>query len=293
MNTTRCLLIPILAIVFLANACAVVEGAGKKKKARLQGYDMLALPGESISLRAKAEKSSRVRFRPDLDDQMIEFLVGEKTLGTAETNDDGVAALTHKFAKAGRYTVAVRFGAKSKYAAEDTFIVDVCDAQTRFLVCDIDHTIADISATKFVFKKNKKVPALPGSPAALTRLAKHYKIIYITARDDAFLKKTLDWLALRKFPRAPIFFWDFGGKKFSHKKYKTREIAAIKKRFPNIIAGVGDKVGDAKAYIANGIKAVIIGLKRDDDLPENAIWAKTWADVEKHLTPKGSKTGDR
>ena len=258
-----------------------------RKKALLHGYDVLALPGENVMLRAKAEKRNSIRFRPDIEGETLEFLIGGKALGSAKTDGDGIAALPHKFEKAGRYMVTVRFGAKSKYAAEDTFLVEVCDAKTRLIVCDIDHTIADISATKFIFKKNEKVPALPGSPEALARLARHYKIIYITARDDTFLRKTRDWLALRKFPRAPVFFWDFGGKKLSHRKYKTREIAAIKKRFPNIVAGVGDKVGDAKAYLANGLKAVIIAPERDEDLPEKAAWAKTWAEVEKHLTPKG------
>ena len=289
MSTIRRCVIPMAAMMFLASACAMAQAADKKK-AHLQGYDVLALPGESVSLRAKAEKSSRIRFlRPDLENETVEFVIGDKVLGSAKTDDDGVAALPHKFEKAGRHMVAVRFGAKSKYAADDAFIVDVCDAKTRLLVCDIDHTIADISATKFVFKKNEKVPALPGSPDALTRLAMHYKLIYITARDDTFLRKTRDWLALRKFPRAPVVFWDFGGKKLSHRKYKTREIAAIKKRFPNTVAGVGDKVSDAKAYLANGLRAVIILPERDDDLPKEAIWVKTWADVEKHLTPTDAK----
>ena len=269
----------------------MAQDAGKTD-AHLSGYDVLALPGEAAVLRTKAEKHSRVRFRPDIEGEAIEFHAGGKLLGSAKTDGDGVAALPHKFEKPGRYMVTVRFGAASKYAAEDALLVEVRNATTRLIVCDIDHTIADVSAAKFVFKKNEKVPALPGSPEALARLAKHAQIIYITARDDALLRKTRDWLALRKFPRAPVFFWDFGGKKLSHEKYKTREIAAIKKRFPNTVAGVGDKVGDARAYLANGLRAVIISPKRDDDLPEKAIWVKTWADAEKHLTPRDAK-GER
>jgi hypothetical protein len=266
----------------------MAQDAGKTD-AHLSGYDVLALPGEAAVLRAKAEKRSRVRFRPDIKGETLEFHAGGKLLGSATTDGDGVAALPHRFAKPGRYIVTVRFGAKSKYAAEDALLVAVCDAKTRLIVCDIDHTIADVSAAKFIFKKNENVPALPGSPEALARLAKHAQIVYITARDDAFLRKTRDWLALRKFPRAPVFFWDFGGKKLSHAKYKTGEIAAIKKRFPNTVAGVGDKVSDARAYLANGLRAVIIGSERDDDLPAKAVWVKTWSDAEKHLTPRDDK----
>ncbi len=276
----------VAVLLLVMGSCAMAQDAEKKKKAYLKGYDALALPGENAQLRAKAEKGKRLGLRPDLDDEVVEFLSDGKVLGSAETNDDGIAAIYHKFDKTGRYFVTVHMGAKSEYGAkEDTLLVEVCDPKARLLVCDIDHTVADVSATKFVFKKNEDVPALPGSPEALTRLSKHYTLVYITARDDAFLRKTKDWLALRKFPRGPVFFWDFGGSNLSHEKYKTREIAAIKKRFPNLAVGVGDKVSDANAYLANGLQAIIIGPERDDDLPAKAVWAKTWAEVEAHLTP--------
>jgi len=74
----------------------------------------------------------------------------------------------------------------------------------------------------------------------------------------------------------------------AHEKYKKREIAALKKRFPNIVGGVGDKVSDANAYLASGLEAVIIGPERDDGLPGKAIWVKTWAEVEKLLKAPGA-----
>jgi len=271
------------AVALFGGSCALAQDV-KKKKAYVQGYDVLALPGEEVALRAKAERGNRLGLRPDIEGATLEFHGGGVLLGSAKTNDDGIAAITRKYDKPGQYFVTVKFGAKSKYdAKKGTLLVEVCDAKTRLIVCDIDHTIADVSATKFVFKKNEKVPALPGSPEALARLSKHYRIIYITARDDTFLRKTKGWMALRKFPRGPVFFWDFLGKKLSHEKYKRREIAGLKKRFPNIVVGVGDKVSDANAYLANGLNAIIIGPKRDDGLPAKAIWVKTWAEIEKLL----------
>jgi len=69
------------------------------------------------------------------------------------------------------------------------------------------------------------------------------------------------------------------------RRARTREVreAGLKKRFPNIVAGVGDKVSDANAYLANGLNAIIIGPERDDGLPAKAIWVKTWAEIEKLL----------
>ena len=286
MNHPRLLIIAAAAIVAVV-ALAVRSAQSGEKKAFLTGYDVLAQPGDTVSLQAKAEKASKFRFRPDIDDELVEFYRDGKLIGSGKTDDDGKATVQYKVEAAGRFTVEARFPEKSKYAAEPApILVDVCDAKTEFIVCDIDHTIADISWAKFVVRKNEDVPALPGSPEVLGRVAKRCKIIYITARDDTFTRKTRDWMALRKFPAGPVFFWDFLGKKLSHTKYKTRQIAAIKKRFPNLVAGMGDRVGDAKAYLANGLKAVIVGDERDDDLPKDAIFVKSWKDAEPHLLPK-------
>ena len=261
-------------------------GAGAKK-AYLQGYDALGRPGVELGLRAKAEKASRLRFRPDLEDEVVRFHLAGRLLGSAKTNDDGVAAIRHTFNKAGRYTVTATLGDRSKYAAEPgSFLVAVHDANTRFVVCDVDHTLAGVSAAKFVFKKNEDVPALPGSVEVLTQAAKHYAILYVTARDDAFMNTTRGWMALRKFPPGPVFFWDFGRKKTSHRKYKTREIAAIKEQFPHLVIGLGDKASDARAYLANGLRAIIIHPERDDDLPRQAVWVKSWSQAEPHLLPR-------
>jgi hypothetical protein len=281
------LLIIIAAIIVAVVALAVRSAQSGEKKVFLTGYDVLAQPGDVVALQAKAEKASNFRFRPDLDDEVIEFYRDGKLIGSAKTDDDGKATVQYKVETAGRFTVEARLPEKSKYTAGPApILIDVCDAKTEFIVCDIDHTIADISATKFIITKNKDVPALPGSPEVLARVAKRYKIIYITARDDTFTRKTRHWMALNKFPAGPVFFWDFLGKKLSHTKYKTRQIAAIKKRFPNLVTGMGDRVGDAKAYLANGLKAVIVGDERDDDLPRAAIFVKSWKDAEPHLLPK-------
>jgi hypothetical protein len=264
-------------------ACAAED----KDPALLQGYDALALPGEDVRLAAKLEKMGALRFRPDIEDEEVIFSLNGQALGSNRTDDDGVAAVFYAFKKPGRYTVRAALPGTSEYRADPApVLVDVCDPKTRFLVCDIDHTIADISSLEFIVTDNKDVPALPGSVEALRRLARHYHIIYVTARDDAFMKKTRNWMALRRFPRGPVFFWDFLGAKLSHRKYKTRRLAAVKKRFPNLVAGVGDKVGDAEAYLANGLRAIIIGRERDDDLPKKAVWVRSWAEVEKHLAPE-------
>jgi len=42
------------------------------------------------------------------------------------------------------------------------------------------------------------VLAPPGSVAVLTDAAKRYKVMYLTARDDTFIKKTKAWPSARQ-----------------------------------------------------------------------------------------------
>ncbi len=283
MNANRLVLFTVLGMC-LGLGCA--RGA-EKTVAYVQGYDVLAPPGAEASLRAKVERPGHIRYRPDVHGEEVQFLLGDKLIGSARSAGDGIAEIKHRFEQPGSYVITLRLSEQSGYAAEPAPLrAEVCDPKTEFIITDIDNTIADVSWAKFTTTKNEDVPALPGSVEVLTDAAKRYKVVYVTARDDAFIKKTKDWLELRKFPPGPVFFWDFLGKPLSHAKYKTKEIAAIKKSFPNLAAGLGDRVGDAEAYLANGMKAIIISPKRDDDLPKEAVWVKDWPSARQALLPK-------
>ena len=151
------------------------------------------------------------------------------------------------------------------------------------LVSDIDHTIADVALTAYLFTSNEKVLPLPGSVDVLHRLKKRYTIIYVTGRDDEFMNVTRDWLRLHAFPPGPVFFWDLGVKPFSMGKYKAETIKALKVRFPNMSVGVGDKIHDAEAYLGSRMRAIIIGDKFPENLPDGAEFVRSWAEIGRML----------
>ena len=276
------ILAAILAVLLAAFCCTLA----RQDEARLQGYDVLARPGDKVVLRAKLESMATPVFHKDIRGVTVFFELDGKVVGSAVTDGQGWADVAyHVSENAGRdLTVTCALAPGDKYLAEPANILVVIKKNTApAIVTDIDHTIADVGSAGFLVKSNESVPALPGAPEALTRLSKKYTIIYVTARDDAFMNTTKEWLDLRKFPKGPVFFNDYGGKSMSATKYKTAEIARLKKRFPNITAGVGDKVGDAEAYLANGMRAFLIGDKMPEDMPEGARFARSWAEVEKLL----------
>ena len=66
------------------------------------------------------------------------------------------------------------------------------------------------------------------------------------------------------------------------KQFMLKEVLKkLKAQWPKITIGVGDKVHDAEAYLANGMTAYIIG--EHNDLPEEAIAVKSWGEILEKL----------
>jgi phosphatidate phosphatase APP1 len=269
-----------LVVLLLGAAC---HGEEETRKARLQAFDVLARPGEKITLRAKLELEGILGIDPNLHGVTLVFRMDGKEIGSARTADEGIASVPFTVPEGGRadLRVEVSVGEGSRYrAAPSTLLLAVRDGKRPILVTDIDNTIADVSSLEFLVSTPEEIPELPGAAEALGRLAGRFDIVYLTARDEHYVEATRKWLALRKFPPGPAFFRDLSLATLSARKYKTHALAALKKDWPTLSVGVGDRTEDDEAYLANGMTAILLG---GDDLPEGAKRAASWADVEKML----------
>lgn len=257
-----------------------------KKKAVISGYDVLALPGERIDISVKAEKAKIFPFRTDLKKQNIRFFLGDKYLGKAKTKEEGLAKLSYRFDRPGLYLVKSMIGPNSKYKATPTDNrVLVARADQRIMITDIDHTIADISGTDYLITPDELIPELPLAGSTLRKLKDKFQIVYLTARDDLFIKRSKFWLDFMKFPKGPSFFWDFGfwnGVPTNHGEYKEAQIRKLKLKHKKILIGVGDKPHDMVAYRKNGLRAYYLG-KPTSYLIKGTISVNSWAELEKHL----------
>jgi hypothetical protein len=128
------------------------------------------------------------------------------------------------------------------------------------------------------------VRPLPGAREALVSLSSRFEILYLTARDHVFRTKTRAWLRENRFPEAPIYlrrgtrFWTCRSG-----RHKRGRLGELRPAFPRIAAGVGDARSDLTAYASHGIPAIQIGPKALRGLPEGAVWARDWAEIEKRL----------
>jgi hypothetical protein len=235
---------------------------------RITTNDALALPGQTFQLVAKVETADPFRF--DIDDAQVDFWLGDEYLGFGVTDDEGIAyVLATAPEDVGTHVFTARY---KRWVSEGRAFVETAD--TRFFVTDIDQTISDLTEALVPVTPNQAIPAVPGAVRALGTLSQTRGVIYLTARDDYLVDKTRNWIAMRGFPEGPVFFndWRFGGA--SQGDYKERVLRDLKESFPSIEAGAGENLHDAEAYIANGMRAYLIGKSLD-----GAISVSGWNDI--------------
>jgi len=258
---------------------AGAEGPGHAVK--LSAYDLLGLPGEAAEVRAKLEHDGPSGLNPDMKGYPLHFAGPAVAERDVLTDGEGVSAASGRFpdrpGEVGR--VRVRFpGSRSHRAAETTARLFAWPADSRILIVDIDHTISDLPQRDVPFTDIARIPATRGSVDALTTLAGEYRIVYLTARNDALFNQSRAWLEATGFPDGPLMTRDYLPWE-SREGHKRRALALLKGRYPNLIAGFSDTAGDARAYLANGMRAIAIDPAGSGRFPAGAIAVRSWSEV--------------
>lgn len=275
-------------LCLLAALGAASEG---KKEAKLQGYDLLCPQmGGEVRLRAKVERKGVAGIHPDLHGEEILFYSSKTPIGKGRSGKDGIAELIWTFphmvhAKDGPFHVEVEatLSEGSEYEAPRTrFGAFHWRKDFPVLVVDLDGTVCASTELEVGLKAPGELRAVPGAPEALQEIARTHALLYLTARDDALMNATREWLDLRTFPKGPVLFRDLSLWNLSAEKYKREKLLALKKDW-NLVAGVGDRDEDARAYMAAGMEAYLVG--RAEKVPQGARKLASWAEVAKILRP--------
>ncbi|MEE8143311.1 MAG: phosphatase domain-containing protein [Planctomycetota bacterium] len=237
---------------------------------KISGFDSIAAPGEKITLAAKAELDVPGRANPDRKGISLRFRI---SLGSGLpvqelhgiTDGEGIARVEIKAPeKPGTYFFEIiPQGSPSpvKTSRIPPKLV-VLTQDSPILVCDIDDTITAGGGWKMLISSGNLDP-LPGAPEELRHLASQYRLVYLTARDEALLNDTRDWLAKLDFPAAPVICRDWQlGKISKAGEFKAKVLKSLKQRFPNILWGIGNSSGDCHAYQANGIPHLTLESSR-------------------------------
>jgi histidinol phosphatase-like enzyme len=238
-------------------------------------YDLLVPAGEAATLDVEAERRWLTFVDPPVADVELEI----DGVGRAKTNADGIASFPLGVLAPGTYRYKVLRGRKPPEA-----LVRVIDPRMPVIVVDIDHTIADVSPQGFILRKVQNVRPVLGSREALDELAPSMQIVYLTARDHIFTRKTKLWLRAAEFPEAPVYLRK-GTRFWSHnpREHKIERLKDLRPRFPNIQWGVGDKPGDVAAYQAHGIRPILLAESRPPEVAPDVPCFGGWKEILAHI----------
>ncbi len=246
--------------------------------------DAIATPGKKVWLRAKLECKGFLGIRRSVKGEPLSFKGRFAILGTATTNDNGIASILFDVPEEpGLTEYTVKYRGSGRFApAKSTGRLFVFDSKRPIIICDIDRTIANISPGRFLATPPEKVPTVAGAPTSLMRLSYRCNLIFLTACNDRFAERMQRWMRIKEFPLCPILFKNRGISPIPIEKFRCDTVAELKKVFPKIVAGITHKKSNAKAYVAKGIRAIIISSKKKG-VPKGAEFAPDWETVESLL----------
>lgn len=263
--------------------------AGISLHSQVTGFDTPAKPEESIVLRAKV-KAPGVFLLPNFPWRTVEFYEGERLLGTAVTDLDGMASLPCSFSEEGFHRVTVGFAGDHERGVTKAFLwVLVARQDQPFLVVDIDNTICESTILEDIFTNVSRRRPVEGAAETLEKLSARYEIIYLTARDESMITKTREWLEKNGFPKGIILARDLDILTLSSTRYKSGVLRDLNRRFTNVCAGIGNRESDGKAFRRNGLLAILFH-ENERDMRE-VYFIKDWKEVTAALGNIEGKPG--
>jgi len=231
--------------------------------------DTMATPGEEISLKARLQSGDFLRGRQGY---VVRFTLDGKPYKAAETDGDGVATVSFEPPAAGNYRFTAEvapMGLADDPPPPGPLLVACRESNAPLAVVDLDKTVV---ASGFHTVLIGEAAPMAGSVDVLKRLTGQYTLVYLTHRPDAFGPKSKRWLRQQGFPAGPVLLSTAGGFLRGSGTYKSEALAQLKRRFEKIEIGIGDKISDAQAYHANGLKAFLI-IQVPDAAPPAALTA--------------------
>lgn len=285
----------LLTLVLAAGGCGTQDLIlGAEGGYLFTGYDTLALPGETVQVRARVQAGDFLRAQPGL---VVRFYEGGRLYRAAETDSNGVASVSYTPPAPGDTVLRAELspiGLDQVPPGPIEILVACRQASASMAVVDMDKTLV---ASGFDQVLVGDPAPMPDSIRVMKRLAERSSIVYLTHRPEYFGPKSQRWLQDHDYPRGPVLLSTVGGFLKGSEEYKTEAIRRLRDRFQALRIGIGDKVGDALAYRASGLRAfLILQVPGGDDpekvealaddlarLPADVEVVTGWAEVERGL----------
>lgn len=238
---------------------------GAEHGALFYAYDTLAYPGRPIELFVRLRNAETLV--EGVKGATIGFYQGERQLLTAVTDADGYAVASFTPPEAGNHELTARIlevpaGLERMLEVEPApLLVAAYDQQAPIVVVDLDYTVVGSSFYRVLLGM---ASPMAGSREVLEDIAKDYRVVYLTQRPDLLTGRSKTWLRTFRYPPGPVLVATLEDA-FDSGAYKAQRLAELRQAYPNVVAGIGDKVSDAQAYADAGVDAYLIPHYDPDD----------------------------
>ncbi len=227
-------------------------------------FDTLAYPGKPVQLVGRVQSARNLK---GIEDVTIGFYSDKSLIGQGRTDGNGYAAVEWTPPTAGDHRFSARIVEVPGEDYEELLLVRPVpllvaarDKDTQFVIIDLDHTLVE---SGFFRVLTFGATPMPNSQEVTRRIAKRYSIIYLTHRPDLLTRKSKAWLTRHEYPPGPLLVSQLKDAFADSGKFKTAKLTALRKSFPNVRIGIGDKISDAQGYVDNSLTAYLIPHYKD------------------------------
>lgn len=286
-----------MVLLIGASARLLAAGASENRAVLVYASDVLGVPGAAVTLSAGVEEAPDGvdRGRPAAG-ETVEFLLhavdGQRLadpllIGSAETGREGRATLVWSpdawsgAAKIGAFEVEARLGRGPAFAVPARMEVVVPPADRPLLLVKLDANRSD-------------APDAPGTAAesgeaagsqVLVELAERHQLVYLTEIEGRAAPRFKAWMQRRGLPPGPLLLLADEAASLGPDERLANRVRELVQANPRIAIGIGATAADARAFVNNGLAAVIVPADLDGvgELPDGAFATSSWTSAYAHL----------
>jgi hypothetical protein len=259
-------------------ALAAFGGCGP---AVLSVSDAIVSPGEPVRLTAFVYRDTICGVGRDIGGVQVQFSVDGRSAASARTDDDGWVSVQWALPSGS----ASRFEAKAAVRGRTVRAggaVYTWDPNRIILAVDVDGTLAQTDYDDLILgRRDVGSQPLPYAQQTLDQLSADFHILYLTARPQYYVEKTRRWLKDCGFPTGPVCTAPRLRDTIRHTRFKRRMLATLRKDWPNLLIGIGNKAADGEAYGASSMLSLIVRRVPDKNLGPHAIVLHDWPAVSR------------
>ncbi len=248
----------------------------------------------TVRVNAYVEREGALGLRPGIARERVEVFLDGDAGTSGETDGTGCASIECTLPAGKRLRTVRATCVVDGKALECTGRLFRLRRDRTIIAVDIDDTISDTEFDDLLTeRRDSESDPISGSRRGLEELAEDFQLIYLTARPRGLHGTTRRWLEEHKYPAGPIVVSARSADVIHQSNYRQRALSELRLQFPNLLIGIADRTGDARAQAANGMMSVLIREEPPlGELPANTLVFEKWRHARRFFESYRRELGD-